>query len=131
MPIPSSVALRPTRSVGQLPSNEPRTVPYSAEAMANPCIPGLRSQSDWIVCSAPEMTTVSKPNRNPARAEVTDQNKTRPLMAAGYPLSHRESEESSGQYYGPSVRMTHQQGRQPGGEVTGRWYCSSTGPPSH
>ena len=85
--MPSSVALRPKRSVGQLPSNEPRTVPYSAEAMASPCIPELRSQSAWIVCSAPEMTTVSNPNRNPARAEVKDQSKMRLLMAAGYLLN--------------------------------------------
>ena len=33
-----------------------------------------------MVCSAPEMTTVSKPKRNPARAEVMDQKKMRDLM---------------------------------------------------
>src|SRR5580698_4687812 len=33
-----------------------------------------------MVCSAPEMTTVSKPNRNPASADVTDQRKIRPLI---------------------------------------------------
>src|SRR5512139_3074646 len=48
-----------------------------------PCISGLRPQSDWIVCSAPEMTTVSKPNRKPARAEVTDQTTVRACMGGG------------------------------------------------
>jgi hypothetical protein len=38
-----------------------------------PCHPALNCQSAWIFCSAPEMTTVSKPNRNPASAEVIDQ----------------------------------------------------------
>jgi hypothetical protein len=33
-----------------------------------------------MVCSAPEMTTVSKPKRKPARAEVIDQKKMRPFM---------------------------------------------------
>jgi hypothetical protein len=41
--------------------------------MAVPCSSLLKFQSDWIVFSAPEMTTVSKPNRNPARDEVSDQ----------------------------------------------------------
>ena len=45
--------------------------------MANPCIPALRPHSFWMVCSAPEITTVSKPNKNPARAEVMDQKKMR------------------------------------------------------
>src|SRR5215472_15131624 len=36
----------------------------------------LKLQSFCIVCSAPEMTTVSKPNKNPARADVMDQKKT-------------------------------------------------------
>ena len=45
-------------------------------------MPGLRPQSDWIVCSAPEMTTVSKPKRNPASADVMDQKKMRGFMAS-------------------------------------------------
>ena len=49
--------------------------------MTTPCRPGLKPQSDWIFCSAPEMTTVSKPKRNPARAEVMDQKKMRAFMA--------------------------------------------------
>ena len=81
------MARRPKRSVGQPPSSEPSTVPYSAEAMAIPCIPALKPQSDWIVCSAPEMTTVSNPKRNPASAEVMDQKKTRFLMRWGDDLA--------------------------------------------
>src|SRR5688500_8749120 len=45
--------------------------------MATPCRNGVRFQSFWMVCSAPEMTTVSNPKRNPARAEVSDQKKMR------------------------------------------------------
>ena len=45
--------------------------------MAMPCIPGVRPHKRWIVCSAPEMTTVSKPNRKPARAAMRDQKNRR------------------------------------------------------
>jgi hypothetical protein len=45
--------------------------------MASPCSCGLSFHSDWIVPSAPEMTTVSKPKRNPANAAVRDQKKRR------------------------------------------------------
>src|SRR5579862_3369112 len=48
--------------------------------MAIPCRLSLSPQSDWIVFSAPEITTVSKPNRNPASAEVSDQKKMRPFI---------------------------------------------------
>ena len=82
MPTQSSVARRPNRSAGQPPSIEPTTVPYRAEAIATPCTSGLRFQSDWMVCSAPEMTTVSNPKRNPASAEVMDQNRMRGFMAS-------------------------------------------------
>jgi hypothetical protein len=34
-----------------------------------------------MVFSAPEITTVSKPKRNPASAEVSDQKKIRPFIA--------------------------------------------------
>src|ERR1022692_4124762 len=37
----------------------------------------LSPQSGWMGCSAPEMTTVSKPKRNPASADVTDQRRMR------------------------------------------------------
>ena len=60
-------------------------MPYSAAPMATPCSSGLSPHSDWIFCSAPEITTVSKPNRNPARAEVMDQRKRRLCMRCFYP----------------------------------------------
>ncbi len=50
--------------------------------MAMPCMPALKPQSAWIFCSAPEMTTVSKPNKKPASAEVIDQKKIRLLIRA-------------------------------------------------
>src|SRR5579863_3932360 len=43
--------------------------------MTIPCKPTLKFQSAWMRCSAPEMTTVSKPKRNPASAETSDQKK--------------------------------------------------------
>src|ERR1043165_1491915 len=82
-PIQSSVGLRPKRSAGQPPPNAPTTVPYSAAASATPCTPALRGQMPWIACSAPEITTVSKPKRNPASAEVTDQTTSRPVILTG------------------------------------------------
>ena len=71
-PTPSSVFRRPSRSVGHPPASDPRTVPQRAALTANPWAVGERPQSSWIVCSAPLMTTVSNPNRNPARAAVRD-----------------------------------------------------------
>src|SRR5689334_24434490 len=47
-------------------------VPYSVDAIAIPCSCALNPHKVWIVCSAPEITTVSKPNRKPASAEVSD-----------------------------------------------------------
>src|SRR5689334_20526863 len=41
--------------------------------MTSPCRPGPKPHSFWIVCSAPEMTIVSNPNRKPASAEVMAQ----------------------------------------------------------
>src|ERR1700686_1254172 len=46
-----------------------------------PCRPGLRDHSVCIVFSAPEITTVSKPKRNPASADVSDQKKIRAFMS--------------------------------------------------
>src|SRR5436190_23491725 len=53
--------------------------------MAVPCSSSLSFQSDWIVFSAPEMTTVSNPNRNPARDDVTDQKIRRRDMGVACP----------------------------------------------
>src|SRR3954468_518513 len=48
--------------------------------MANPCIASPSFQSAWMVFSAPEITTVSNPKRNPASAETSDQRKMRLFM---------------------------------------------------
>ena len=72
-PTARSVGRRPKRSAGQEPMSEPSTVPYRAAPIATPCTAALRFHNRWIVCSAPEMTTVSKPKRKPASADVRDQ----------------------------------------------------------
>ena len=59
------------------------TVPYNADAIAKPWTPALSPHSAWIFCSAPEMTTVSNPNRNPANAEVIDHRTMRRLNPEG------------------------------------------------
>src|SRR5579863_8958463 len=63
--------------------------------MAMPCSPGLRPQSDWIVFSAPEITTVSKPKRNPASAEVSDQKKMRLFIGESRSIVQRCRREKS------------------------------------
>ena len=50
--------------------SDPSTVPHNAALMASPCNAGLSPHSAWIVFSAPEITTVSKPNRNPPSAAM-------------------------------------------------------------
>jgi len=44
-----------------------------------------------MVFSAPEMTTVSKPKRNPASAEVSDQKKMRPFIGETRELTTKEA----------------------------------------
>ena len=73
IPMPINVFLRPYLDVGYAPSNAPITVPHSAALKAQPCMLPLRDHRFCICFSAPEMTTVSKPNRKPARAAVMDQ----------------------------------------------------------
>jgi len=70
-PIHRSVFLRPYRSVGQPPNKAPKTVPHSAALIHSPCMTPSRRHSDWIFCSAPEITIVSNPNKKPASAAVT------------------------------------------------------------
>ena len=72
-PIISRVARLPSASVGQLPKMAPITVPQRAmDMISRPCCRSLRPHSAWMGLSAPEMTAVSKPNRNPASATVMD-----------------------------------------------------------
>ena len=88
IPIQISVGRRPNRSVGQPPSSAPSTVPHSAALMHNPCHSESSSQIACIFCSAPEITTASKPNKNPASAEIIDQiNNFRCCLPAGAPAS--------------------------------------------
>ena len=70
-PIQSSVFRRPNRSVGQPPNMAPSTVPHNAALIQRPCMTPSSRQRDWISCWAPEITIVSKPNKNPASAAVT------------------------------------------------------------
>ena len=72
-PIAISVARRPQRSIGQPPNTAPTTVPHSALEIARPCSAGLMFHTRCTACSAPEITAVSKPNRNPASAATSAQ----------------------------------------------------------
>ena len=68
------VFLRPMRFVGIPPANEPNTVPHSAiDMMKTPWNQAEVCQSSLMGALAPEITTVSKPNKNPASATVSDQ----------------------------------------------------------
>ena len=69
-----SVFLRPIRFVGIPPAKEPSTVPQSAIDMMNtPWNHAEVCQSSLMGAFAPEITTVSKPNKKPAKATVRDQ----------------------------------------------------------
>ena len=70
-PIQNKVFLRPNLSHGTPPDKAPKTVPHRAMDIIK--IPWNQSpvfQSFWIDWSAPEITMVSKPNKNPANATV-------------------------------------------------------------
>lgn len=72
-PIQMSVFFRPIRCVGIPPKSEPATVPHKAIDMINvPWNNGVVSQSSLMGRLAPDITTVSKPNRNPASEAVND-----------------------------------------------------------
>ena len=70
------VFLLPSRSEGMLPINDPPIVPIRAMETVSPCSMGLRFQYNWIACSAPEITAVSNPNRNPPKATTRLQRNT-------------------------------------------------------
>lgn len=55
------VRRRPKWSVGQQPNSAPSIVPHNAMLIARPRVAAFRPQSDWIACSAPEITTVIGP----------------------------------------------------------------------
>ena len=60
-----STFLRPYTCAGLPATSEPITVPIRLEATVKPCHPELSDQSCWMVFSAPEITAVSNPKRNP------------------------------------------------------------------
>ncbi|PLB18706.1 MAG: hypothetical protein TRG1_2378 [Flavobacteriaceae bacterium FS1-H7996/R] len=73
-PIHIKVFLRPILLVGIPPKKAPTTVPQSAMPITT--TPWNISEEPHNSCSffsAPEITTVSKPNRKPASAAVMDQ----------------------------------------------------------
>lgn len=78
--IQHNVFFRPSRSVGIPPSMAPTTVPISAIETVRPCSKAVRFQICWIFCSAPEITAVSRPNKNPPKAMMTDQEVTLPRI---------------------------------------------------
>jgi hypothetical protein len=70
-PNQGKIFFRPKCSAGHPLVSEPITVPESAMLMASPCKVLSNAQSDWMICSAQEITSVSNPNRNPAREATT------------------------------------------------------------
>lgn len=74
IPTQIKVFFRPISFVGIPPANEPKTVPHRAIDMMNtPWNQAEVSQSSLIGAFAPLITTVSNPNKKPARATVNDQ----------------------------------------------------------
>src|SRR5688500_3740439 len=67
-----SVFLRPNFWAGTLVIIEPITVPIRLEATVKPCRNGLRDHNCCTVFSAPEITAVSNPKRNPPSAAIRD-----------------------------------------------------------
>src|SRR5690606_19961394 len=76
----SRLILRPYLSAGTPPYRAPMTVPMRAMETVSPCSKGLEFQSTCRVCSAPEITAVSKPKRKPPRAAEMDQRKIFPAL---------------------------------------------------
>src|SRR5882762_3146103 len=62
--------LRPYFLAGAPAIMEPRIVPSKLEATVNPCQKELRDQILSRIFSAPEITTVSKPNKKPPKAAI-------------------------------------------------------------
>ena len=73
IPINTRVLFLPNLSFGIAPKIAPITVPHSAiDTTTNPWNKSEEFQSDCKVFSAPDITSVSKPNKKPARAEIID-----------------------------------------------------------
>ena len=72
MAIKDKTGLRPYRCAGTPATRDPTTVPIKLAATVKPSHPELNDQSCCIVLSAPEITAVSKPKRNPPKAAIND-----------------------------------------------------------
>src|SRR5690606_13070932 len=73
-PIKNKVFLRPNLLVGIPPNIAPTTVPHKAIAITTePWKASVVPHSSCNCLSAPDITTVSNPKRNPARAAQIDQ----------------------------------------------------------
>src|SRR6185503_10483426 len=66
-----STFLRPYFLAGMLANIAPAIVPKRLDDTVNPCHPELRCQRPSNVFSAPEITTVSNPNKKPPRAAMS------------------------------------------------------------
>ena len=67
-----SVFLRPNLCAGTLVMSEPITVPIKLEATVKPCKNASSDHSCCTVFSAPDITAVSKPNKNPPSAAINE-----------------------------------------------------------
>ena len=80
-PIQNKVFFLPSRSHGIPPKREPRTVPQRAmDIIKVPWNQGEVFQSSFMGKLAPLITTVSNPNKNPAKAAVREILKMRLFM---------------------------------------------------
>ena len=61
----------PYRWAGLPAMIDPITVPIKLEATVKPCQKLLSDHKPWMVFSAPEITAVSKPNKNPPNAAIS------------------------------------------------------------
>src|SRR5689334_9728994 len=69
--MPVNTFFRPYRCAGAPEMIDPITVPMRLDATVNPCQKELSCQRPWMVFSAPDITAVSNPNRNPPNAAIS------------------------------------------------------------
>ena len=88
------------------PANQAPTVqPMSAEDTEKPLSASLRTNSPDRASTAPLMTAVSKPNRNPPRAAATQMPMIRPLMRLTAEASAAAGGEEAGDVDDDSAMM--------------------------
>jgi hypothetical protein len=74
---------RPQRSATRPAKNAPAAAPSSADATVKPSAPALAENWLWIAVTAPLMTALSYPNKNPPSAAVSDSRITVPCDSPG------------------------------------------------